>query len=118
MLRFDHCFMNLPVDAVEFLDAFIGLFNKCDPEIWTVDGEIKLPLIHVYGFTSEPTHDLAIKWFTQRIGEAMKFKDFAQTDILSFHNIRDVSSKSHMYSTTFKLPKEVAFAQSEIYSYE
>ena len=26
-LRFDHCFMNLPVDAVEFLDAFIGLFK-------------------------------------------------------------------------------------------
>jgi tRNA (guanine37-N1)-methyltransferase len=34
LLRFDHCFMNLPVDAVEFLDVFIGLFNGCDPEIW------------------------------------------------------------------------------------
>lgn len=52
--------MNLPVDAVEFLDAFIGLFNRCDPQIWTVDGEIKLPLIHVYGFTYEPTVDKAL----------------------------------------------------------
>lgn len=34
MLRFDHCFMNLPMDAVEFLDVFVGLFNRADPQIW------------------------------------------------------------------------------------
>ena len=40
-LRFHHCFMNLPVDAVEFLDAFIGLFNNADPAIWAdSSGEI------------------------------------------------------------------------------
>jgi tRNA (guanine37-N1)-methyltransferase len=33
-LRFDHCYMNLPVDAVEFLDAFIGIFNNANPLIW------------------------------------------------------------------------------------
>ncbi len=41
-LRFDHCYMNLPVDAVEFLDAFIGLFKDANPLIWTdkATGEI------------------------------------------------------------------------------
>ena len=41
-LRFDHCYMNLPVDAVEFLDAFIGLFKDANPLIWAdkATGEI------------------------------------------------------------------------------
>jgi len=117
-LRFDHCFMNLPVDAVEFLDVFVGLFNQCDPEVWTVGDEIKLPLIHVYGFTYEPTTEKALIYFTKRIGEAMNYPAFTEKDIISFHNIRDVSSKSHMYSTTFRLPKEVAFAHSDIYNFE
>ena len=47
--------MNLPMDAVEFLDCFIGSFNKVDEEIWRNDetGKIELPMIHVYGFTYE-----------------------------------------------------------------
>jgi len=48
--------MNLPVDAVEFLDAFIGLFNHANYKIWssseTDDPEtFMLPMIHVYGFS-------------------------------------------------------------------
>jgi tRNA (guanine37-N1)-methyltransferase len=92
-LRFDHCFMNLPVDAVEFLDAFIGLFNKADPAVWLREGEteIDLPLIHVYGFTFEKEKEGALKFFTKRIGEAMNYPSFKESDILCFHNIRDVS---------------------------
>ena len=26
--------MNLPVDAVEFLDVFIGLFKDANPKVW------------------------------------------------------------------------------------
>lgn len=70
------------------------------------------------GFTYEETEDKAIEWFAKRIGEAMNFKDFKKSDLLCFHPIRDVSSKSHMYCNSFRLPKEVAFAQSEIYKLE
>ena len=59
-MKFHHCMMNLPVDAVEFLDCFIGAWNKADPEIWRQgpgegEAKIELPMIHVYGFTYEAT---------------------------------------------------------------
>lgn len=36
-LKFDHCYMNLPVDAVEFCDVFIGLFKDANPKVWWKD---------------------------------------------------------------------------------
>ena len=74
-LRFDHCYMNLPVDAVEFLDAFIGLFKEANPLIWAdkQSGEIKLPMIHVYGFTFEHEEAKAKEFFVERIGKAMQY---------------------------------------------
>ena len=52
--------MNLPMDAVEFLDAFIGIFKNANPQIWWSDTKnpltLRLPLIHVYGFTLEDDH--------------------------------------------------------------
>ena len=70
----------------------------------------------MYGFTFEKTTEAALDFFVERIGAAMKHPSFKKGDVISFHNIRDVSPQSHMYSTTFRLPKAVAFAGSEIYS--
>ena len=114
-LKFDHCLMNLPMDAVEFLDCFKGAFNRVDDNIWKKsDGRYDLPMIHVYGFTNEESRDLALNYFVQRIGEAMDFPAFKASDVVCFHPIRDVSPTSHMYSTSFKLPPQVAFAGSPI----
>jgi len=104
--------MNLPVDAVEFLDAFIGLFNHANPKVWCKDPTdittIELPLIHVYGFTFAKEKDEALKYFVERIGKSLEYPEFNEKDVICFHNIRDVSSTSHMYSTTFRLPFSVA----------
>lgn len=37
-LKFNHCYMNLPVDAVEFLDVFRGLFDRANPKVWSSNG--------------------------------------------------------------------------------
>ena len=113
-LRFDHCYMNLPVDAVEFLDAFIGLFDHANPKVWSEDGSLdprkfKLPMIHVYGFSQYNDKAKAKTYFTERIGKAMNYPEFKEEDIMHFHDIRDVSSNSHMFGVSFRLPVEVAF---------
>ncbi len=79
--------MNLPVDAVEFLDVFIGLFNDANPLIWKDD----LPMIHVYGFSFHHELDKAKEYFVERIGKAMHFPSFSAEHIAHFHNIRTVS---------------------------
>lgn len=116
-LKFDHCYMNLPVDAVEFLDAFIGLFRNANPQVWYKDpgdsSTLMLPLVHVYGFTFEKEKDKALEYFVSRIGKAMDYP-FSAKEVECFHNIRDVSSTSHMYSTTFRLPWSVAMREPTI----
>ena len=53
-------------------------------------------------------------YFTERICKAMLLPEggFKKEQIISFHNIRDVSGTSHMYSTSFWLPYEVAMGLS------
>lgn len=107
--------MNLPVDAVEFLDVFIGLFDDANPKVWVgEDKKIKLPMVHVYGFTFEADREKALEYFVERMGKAMQFKEFNKNHIVHFHNIRDVSPVSHMYSVSFYLPEEVAFLKKNI----
>lgn len=117
-LHFDHVYMNLPMDAIEFLDVFIGLFNQANPEVWDRTDKPEgmqrgrgLPLIHVYGFTVEnQDKEKAKENFAGRIGEVFKeCGGFSGDQILRFHNNRDVSKVSSMYCISFRLPEEVAY---------
>ena len=113
-LKFQHCMMNLPMDAVEFLDCFIGSFRNADHTVWLNQetGKLDLPMIHVYGFTSESSTDAALTYFVERIAKAMNYPAFSADNVTCFHAIRDVAPQSHMYSTSFRLPEEVALMET------
>ncbi len=110
-VHFDHVYMNLPVDAVEFLDVFCGLFVAADKQVWN---ESNLPIIHVYAFTEQGEKEEAKTALCARINKIFgKHRELQRTELMDFHQIRDVSAKSKMYAITFKLSKEVAYGLKE-----
>ncbi|OVA07970.1 tRNA transferase Trm5/Tyw2 [Macleaya cordata] len=90
--------MNLPNDAVEYLDALRGIFRKRSKRMGS-----PLPMIHVYGFSKalDPEFD-----FHQRIRIAL-------TEVaveVQMHRVRLVAPAKWMLCASFVLPEIVAFA--------
>ena len=69
--------MNYPEEAILFLDVFVGLFANADRSVWFEDPEdiktLKLPYIHVYGYTDKLEEEEAQEDFVERIGISMKY---------------------------------------------
>jgi len=104
-VHFGHVYMNLPVDAVEFLDVFTGLFKQASKEIWNQDN---LPMIYVNGFDAGKTPEEVDQNFRNRISKA--FGQTLKPDFpLDIHSIKDITPDKKMYCVTFKLPQEIAF---------
>ncbi|RMZ79466.1 hypothetical protein DV738_g3295, partial [Chaetothyriales sp. CBS 135597] len=108
---FDHFVMNLPATAVEFLDAFRGLYHGRESE-FTPTTDRQLPLIHVHLFqakrdTAAEEHAEVCQRVTENIGHTIR-PDDADVDL---HYVRLVSPKKKMYCASFRLPWEVAFAE-------
>jgi tRNA (guanine37-N1)-methyltransferase len=99
--KINHFYMNLPKDAIEFLDAFQGAFK--DNELYNNEN---LPIVHVYGFSNavDYKNDLL-----NRICKAFNITELDNKYLIDFVIIRDVSTKKHMCSISIKIPPEVAF---------
>lgn len=92
--------MNLPNDAVEYLDAFRGIC-KDKPK----DKEYALPMIHVYGFSKarDPEFD-----FHERIRIALQ--EVAVN--VEMRRVRQVAPGKWMLCASFRLPTSVAYAHT------
>jgi tRNA (guanine37-N1)-methyltransferase len=103
-LRIHHFYMNLPKDAIEFLDVFIGLFTNTKKDIYDKNS---LPTVHVYGFSKakDPRDDL-LQRISQAFGMSEKIDD---KFIVDFVNVRDVSNNKRVYCISVKIPSEVAY---------
>ncbi|KAJ4843011.1 hypothetical protein Tsubulata_005392 [Turnera subulata] len=94
--------MNLPNNAVEFLDAFRGIFRDRASR-----GEFVLPMIHVYGFSkaSDPEFD-----FDERIRIAL-------TEVavnVEMRRVRLVAPGKWMLCASFRLPASVAYSNTRL----
>lgn len=124
---FDHYVMNLPATAIDFLDAFPGLYAgheslfSATSDTPEQDQQQKQPLpkIHVYCFSGHSDNEAddhidICNRISEKLGYAITPEDRVggtgdASVELEIHNVRLVSPKKQMFCASFRLPWEVAF---------
>ncbi|KAJ2160981.1 tRNA(m(1)G37)methyltransferase [Coemansia sp. RSA 552] len=106
---FDHVVMNLPAIAIEFLDAFHGLFRQITGNgEEDADDSLNMPTIHTHCFTksAEPERDIL-----QRACRALGFPEDRYRELVAdVYYVRRVAPNKDMYCLSLQLPKSIAYA--------
>lgn len=115
----DHYVMNLPATAIEFLDAFVGVYAGMETHFEPHSPGQNLPMIHVYCFSGNSEdvrvdHEDVCKRISERMGFTLSPDDTVNGSgnrerELEIYNVRLVSPTKQMFCASFRLPKEVAF---------
>lgn len=106
---FSHYVMNLPASAIEFLDAFKGVYHGREAEFQPTTST-PLSLIHLYLFqaklaTEEEELGEIAERVSKHIGAEVKLAD------MQIRYVRLVAPKKKMFCASFRIPASVAFAQ-------
>jgi tRNA (guanine37-N1)-methyltransferase len=117
---FNHYVMNLPANAIEFLDAFPGIYAGKE-SLFAPHTSQALPMVHVYCFSGHSENEVddhidICKRISERIGYTITTEDrvggSGNPELeLAIHNVRLVAPNKQMFCASFRLPKEVAFRQ-------
>lgn len=106
----DHCIMNLPKTALEFLDAFRG-YPRATSENGTSSNKNKdsnrLPRIHVHCFAPKDTQ-AAKQEIWKRAETSLGCSLDENDDRVVIYPVRDVSPNKNMYCLSFTLPMGVS----------
>lgn len=111
-----HYVMNLPASAISFLPAYRGLYHGHE-KLFTPHTTTRLPLIHAYCFdmksdTDEPKHSV-VQRVAAELGVEMKLGDRDGDNEIEVLYVREVAPNKTMYRATFRLPKDIAFAERD-----
>ncbi|RPA82806.1 hypothetical protein BJ508DRAFT_413968 [Ascobolus immersus RN42] len=104
---FSHFIMNLPDSAITFLGAFIGSHYKME-HLFTPHTQAELPFVHVYCFQRPVDDEQDLKDIAERCSKYLQFN--LDPSAIDLHYVRLVAPNKRMYCASFRLPKEVAFA--------
>ncbi|GAA5955353.1 hypothetical protein JCM3765_003289 [Sporobolomyces pararoseus] len=105
----NHFVMNLPASAIEFLDAYRGLYR----ELYSKHGDearqevkrVGLPVVHCYCFTKDI--EGAEKDICERATRALGFEVHPRLQDYNLRFVRDVAPKKEMYCLEFRLTEEM-----------
>jgi tRNA (guanine37-N1)-methyltransferase len=110
---FDHFIMNLPASATTFLPSFIGLYAGRE-ELFVPYTERKLPMIHVYCFSTKSDDNAQEKVkICEELSQQLDYSMTPNMAELDIYDVRDVAPKKRMFCASFRLPAEVAFRQEK-----
>ncbi|ORY72763.1 Met-10+ like-protein-domain-containing protein, partial [Leucosporidium creatinivorum] len=106
----NHFVMNLPALAIEFLDAFKGLYRPLYElegawEAVEEAGEAALPMVHCYCFTKSP--ETAEEDILERASKALGMPITPQAKDYRLRFVRDVAPRKEMYCLEFRLSNEM-----------
>lgn len=85
--------MNLPVDAIEFLDVLVDYCSRMEG--------CKMPLVHVNCFVVADSDEKSVTIIAARIQKVLP--GFKQEDIEIMHHIKNVTIFMRMYCVSFRL---------------
>ncbi|EGF83617.1 hypothetical protein BATDEDRAFT_85132 [Batrachochytrium dendrobatidis JAM81] len=103
--HFKHYVMNLPATAIEFLDAFHGLYSGMRDVIMDSD----LPTIHCHCFSNAKDVKADVIERVERvIGMPLG------SNLIMVHSVRTVAPNKDMLCISFRLPSALAFAEPKI----
>lgn len=106
--------MNLPATAIEFLGCYRGVYAGHE-DLFSAESGRKLPLVHVHCFSFKADDETPLNDICERITKYLGFPvKPGNPDVegeVAVHDVRDVAPAKRMFCASFRIPREVAFAE-------
>jgi tRNA (guanine37-N1)-methyltransferase len=102
-----HIIMNLPAQAPDFLEIFVGMFSF-SKEFSTIPITCSLPWVHCYCYTPTTNREAVVNLMLNKLHGRL---DSDQVDVI---HVRSVSPNKEMMRASFRLSRSLLFEPSDI----